>query len=317
MENNNNVMIPKIKVLGIGGGGVNALYRNMKNKNQFVEFVAVNTDLKSLVNKKCDTQVQIGEKLTKGQGAGTNPEIGKLACEESSELIKKVIENIDMLIITAGMGGGTGTGAVPVVAKIAKEMGILVVAIVTLPFSFEGAKRMETAKSGVSELSKYVDSLVVIENSKLLSTLPKSTKLMQAFEHCDGVLSKSIGAILNILIPNGEINLDFNDLKTTLQNKGAVYMNIGTGSGENKLSEALNSAMENAIIETKIHGITDAIINIASHPDSLGLSGVEYVSDQFKKAVGDKVNIIFGLQYDMSMQDSVEITVIGSKAKEI
>ena len=261
---NNETITPicNIKVVGVGGGGNNAVNRMVNAGISSAEFVAVNTDKQALLMSKAKHRIQIGEKLTRGLGAGADPEVGSKAAEESKEIIQQMLEGTDLCFITAGMGGGTGTGAAPVIASIAKQLGILTIAVVTKPFSFEGRRRMENAEKGIKELKSSVDTLVVIPNDKLLKIVPKGTPIVEAFRTADDVLRQGIQGISDLIVTPSLINLDFADVKTTIKNKGLAHMGLGKGKGENRTIEAVRQAVSSPLLETTIEGATGIILNI-------------------------------------------------------
>jgi len=285
-------------------------------------FVAINTDKQALLMSKAPSRLQIGEKLTRGLGAGADPETGRKAAEESRELIEEVLKGTDLVFVTAGMGGGTGTGAAPVVASIAKEMGILTIAVVTKPFGFEGRKRMENAEHGIKELKNVVDTLVVIPNDKLLTIVPKNTPIIDAFKTADDVLRQGIQGISDLIVTSSLINLDFADVKAIMKNKGLAHMGLGRGKGENRTIEAVRQAVSSPLLETTIEGATGIILNIKGSPN-LTLDEVYESADLVKEVVDPTCNIIFGSGIDPKMEDEVEITVIatgfngGSASEEI
>ena len=260
---------------------------------------------------KAPSRLQIGEKLTRGLGAGADPEVGKKAAEESRELIEDVLKDTDLVFVTAGMGGGTGTGAAPVVASIAKEMGILTIAVVTKPFRFEGRKRMDNAEHGIKELRNVVDTLVVIPNDKLLTIVPKNTPIIEAFKTADDVLRQGIQGISDLIVTSSLINLDFADVKTIMKNKGLAHMGLGRGKGENRTIEAVRQAVSSPLLETTIEGATGIILNIKGSPN-LTLDEVYESADLVKEVVDPSCNIIFGSGIDSKMEDEVEITVIAT-----
>lgn len=314
--------ICKIKVVGIGGGGNNAVNRMIYANITSASFVAINTDKQALLMSKAPSRLQIGEKLTRGLGAGADPETGRKAAEESRELIEEVLKGTDLVFVTAGMGGGTGTGAAPVVASIAKEMGILTIAVVTKPFGFEGRKRMENAEHGIKELKNVVDTLVVIPNDKLLTIVPKNTPIIDAFKTADDVLRQGIQGISDLIVTSSLINLDFADVKAIMKNKGLAHMGLGRGKGENRTIEAVRQAVSSPLLETTIEGATGIILNIKGSPN-LTLDEVYESADLVKEVVDPSCNIIFGSGIDPKMEDEVEITVIatgfsgGSATEEI
>jgi len=303
--------ICNIKVVGIGGGGNNAVNSMVNSNITSAEFVAVNTDKQALLMSRAKHRIQIGEKLTRGLGAGSDPDIGLRAAEESKEVLKQMLEGTDLVFITAGMGGGTGTGAAPVVASIAKEMGILTIAVVTKPFSFEGRRRMENAERGIKELKGCVDTLVVIPNEKLLKIVPKGTAVIEAFRTADDVLRQGIQGISDLIVTPSLINLDFADVKTIMKNKGLAHMGLGRGKGENRTIEAVRQAVSSPLLETTIEGATGIILNIKGGLD-LTLEEVYEAADLVKEVVDPSCNIIFGSGIEENMEDEVEITVIAT-----
>lgn len=305
------IPICNIKVVGIGGGGNNAVNRMVTAKINSADFVAVNTDKQSLLMSKAKHRIQIGEKLTRGLGAGADPEMGAKAAEESVEIIKKMLEGTDLVFITAGMGGGTGTGAAPIIASIAKQLEILTIAVVTKPFSFEGRRRMENAEKGIKALKSNVDTLVVIPNDKLLKIVPKGTPIVEAFRTADDVLRQGIQGISDLIVTPSLINLDFADVKTTIKNKGLAHMGLGRGKGENRTIEAVRQAVSSPLLETTIEGATGIILNIKGGLD-LTLEEVYESADLVKEVVDPSCNIIFGSGIDEDMNDEVEITVIAT-----
>ena len=303
--------ICKIKVIGIGGGGNNAVNRMINAGITSASFVAINTDQQALLMNKAENRIQIGEKLTRGLGAGADPEVGMKAAEESIQMIKEVLQDTDLVFITAGMGGGTGTGAAPVVASIAKEMGILTIAVVTKPFRFEGRKRMDNAEYGIKNLQNNVDTLVIIPNDKLLSIVPKNTPILEAFKTADDVLRQGIQGISDLIVTSSLINLDFADVKAIMKNRGLAHMGLGRGKGENRTIEAVRQAVQSPLLETTIEGATGIILNIKGGPD-LTLDEVYQSADLVKEVVDPSCNIIFGSGIDVDMNDEVEITVIAT-----
>ena len=303
--------ICNIKVIGVGGGGNNAVNRMVNAGIKSAEFVAVNTDKQALLMSRAQHRIQIGEKITRGLGAGADPEIGMRAAEESKEMLTKMLENTDLVFITAGMGGGTGTGAAPVIASIAKEMGILTIAVVTKPFSFEGRRRMENAERGIKNLKGCVDTLVIIPNEKLLKIVPKGTAIVEAFRTADDVLRQGIQGISDLIVTPSLINLDFADVKTIMKNKGLAHMGLGRGKGENRTIEAVRQAVSSPLLETTIEGATGIILNIKGGLD-LTLEEVYEAADLVKEVVDPSCNIIFGSGIDDGMENEVEITVIAT-----
>ena len=313
-ENANEVVGANMKVIGVGGGGNNAVNRMIEDGLAGVEFIAVNTDKQVLFGSngsKAGMKIQIGEKLTKGLGAGAKPEIGQKAAEESREEIKQSIQDANMVFVTAGMGGGTGTGAAPVVASIAKEMGILTVGVVTKPFRFEGKKRMQQAESGVDGLKDNVDALVVIPNDKLLEICDKKTTMQEAFKMADDVLSQGVKGISDLITSPGYNNLDFADIQSVMRNTGVCHMGIGRASGENRAEEAVKMAINSPLLETTIDGATKVVLNIAGGSD-LGLMEIEQASELVHQLVSDDAEIIFGTSVDATLGEEIVITVVAT-----
>ena len=312
MYNNTNIgPVANIKVIGIGGGGNNAVNRMISANITSAHYVAINTDKQDLLMSNADQRLQIGEKITRGLGAGAEPEIGQKAAEESKGNISEILKDTDLVFITAGMGGGTGTGAAPVVAQLAKEMGILTIAVVTKPFSFEGRKRMENSEKGLENLKKYVDTLVVIPNDKLFQLVPKGTPIVEAFRYADDVLRQGIQGISDLIVTPGLINLDFADVRSVMKNKGLAHMGIGHYKGENKTIEAVRQAVSSPLLETTIEGATGVLLNVKGGLD-LPLNEVYEAADLVKQVVDPNCNIIFGSCIDESMNDEVEITIIAT-----
>ena len=312
MYNNTNIgPVANIKVIGIGGGGNNAVNRMISANITSAHYVAINTDKQDLLMSNADQRLQIGEKITRGLGAGAEPEIGQKAAEESKGNISEILKDTDLVFITAGMGGGTGTGAAPVVAQLAKEMGILTIAVVTKPFSFEDRKRMENSEKGLENLKKYVDTLVVIPNDKLFQLVPKGTPIVEAFRYADDVLRQGIQGISDLIVTPGLINLDFADVRSVMKNKGLAHMGIGHYKGENKTIEAVRQAVSSPLLETTIEGATGVLLNVKGGLD-LPLNEVYEAADLVKQVVDPNCNIIFGSGIDESMNDEVEITIIAT-----
>ena len=301
----------KIKVVGVGGGGNNAVNRMITTKIRGVEFIAINTDKQALVNSSATTKISIGEKLTKGHGAGSNPEVGSRAAEESIEEIKKELTGADMVFITTGMGGGTGTGAAPVVAKAAKEMGILTIGIVTKPFGFEGRKRMQQAEDGIQNLIEYVDSLVVIPNERLKQVSDTRITLLNAFEVADDVLRRGVQSITDLINTSAFVNLDFNDVKTTMTNAGLAHMGVGAAQGKDKAEAAAKSAISSPLLETSITSCRGLIINFTSSPD-IGLDEIEYAANLIGQEAHPEANIIWGVSFNPELEDEMRVTVIAT-----
>ena len=302
--------VAKIKVIGVGGGGCNAVNRMINYEFKGPEFIAINTDQQALFTSKADIRIAIGEKLTKGLGAGSDPDVGMKAAEESKQELIETLRDSDLVFVTAGMGGGTGTGAAPVVAQIAKEMGILTVAVVTKPFAFEGRVRQLNAEKGIDNLKKYVDTLVVIPNDKLLQVMPKAAAL-DCFRYADEVLRQGIQGISELITTPSLINLDFADVRTIMKNKGFAHMGIGKAKGENKTFEAVKNAVYSPLLETEISGATGVLINVKGDVD-LPLEEIYQAVDLVKEVVDPECNIIFGAGIDANMSDEVEITLIAT-----
>jgi cell division protein FtsZ len=301
----------QIKVIGVGGGGSNAVNRMITAGLRGVEFVAINTDGQALFLSEAEQKIQIGEKLTKGLGAGADPEIGLRAAEESREEIKQILKGADMVFITAGMGGGTGTGATPIVAEIAKELGALTVGVVTKPFSFEGRKRMGQAEKGIQHLREKVDTLITIPNDRLLQVVDKKTSITEAFRVADDVLRQGVQGISDLIAVPGLINLDFADVKTIMVGTGSALMGIGVGSGENRAAAAATAAISSPLLETSIEGARGVLLNITGGP-SLGLFEVNEAAEIIAKSADPEANIIFGAVIDDELDDEVRVTVIAT-----
>lgn len=304
----------RIIVVGVGGAGNNAVNRMVDENIGGVELIGVNTDKQALKLCKAGNAIQIGEKLTKGLGAGAKPEVGQKAAEESSEELAQALQGADMVFVTCGMGGGTGTGAAPVVAKIAKDMGILTVGVVTKPFSFEAKQRMVNALGGIERLKESVDTLIVIPNDRLLEIVDKKTKMSDALKKADEVLQQAVQGITDLIKVPGLINLDFADVKTVMQNKGIAHIGIGVGVGENKAEDAVRAAVDSPLLETKINGATDVIINVTG---DVTLSEANEAASFVRDLAGEDANIIFGAKDDSdTMKDQVTITVIATGIEE-
>ncbi len=311
-SNDNNVNpVIKIKVIGVGGGGCNAVNRMIDAGVNGVEFIAVNTDKQALQVSKADYRIQIGSKLTHGWGAGANPEVGYQAAEENYEELNQAVSDADLVFITAGMGGGTGTGAAPVIAALTKEKEILTIAVVTKPFNFEGRTRVENAEKGLEALRKSVDSLVIIPNEKLIKLVPKGTSIVETFRYADDVLRQGVQGISNLIIENSLINLDFADVRTTMKNRGLAHMGIGRAKGDRRIFEALSQAVSSPLLETTIEGATGIIFNVKGGRD-LPIDQVHEAADLMREIVDPNCNIIFGASIDENLDDTVEITVIAT-----
>ena len=301
----------QIKVVGVGGGGNNAVNRMIDANLKGVQFIAVNTDKQALFSSKAEFKIQIGEKITKGLGAGANPEIGKKSAEESRDEIRQALNGADMVFVTAGMGGGTGTGAAPIVAEIAKEMGILTVGVVTKPFGFEGKVRRQHAEIGIESLGETVDTLVTIPNDRLLQVVEKKASIMQAFQVADDVLRQGVQGISDLISIPGLVNLDFADVKTIMYEKGLAHMGIGKATGENRAREAAQMAIQSPLLETTINGSKGVLLNITGGTD-LGLFEINEAAELVSEAADSDANIIFGAVIDDDMKDEIRITVIAT-----
>ncbi|MCI8637418.1 MAG: cell division protein FtsZ [Clostridia bacterium] len=314
-ETNNNISMmdgtATIKVIGVGGAGNNAVNRMIDAGIKGVDFIAVNTDRQALQTSKASTKIQIGEKITRGLGAGANPDIGAQSAEESKSEIAEVLRGADMVFVTAGMGGGTGTGAAPIVAYTAKEMGILTIGVVTKPFTFEGKKRLSQAERGIESLKGKVDTLVVIPNDKLLQIIDRKTSIIEAFKLADDILRQGVQGISDLIAIPGLVNLDFADVKTIMLNQGMAHMGVGSASGENRAEDAAKEAIQSPLLETSIEGAKGVIINITGGED-LGLHEVNTAAELVQRSVDPEANIIFGTVTDPSMSDEIQITVIAT-----
>ncbi|KAF1084827.1 Cell division protein FtsZ [Sporotomaculum syntrophicum] len=300
-----------IKVIGVGGGGNNAVNRMIAAGLKGVEFISVNTDSQALQMALASNKIQIGSKLTKGLGAGANPDIGQKAAEESKDDIEQMLRGADMVFVTAGMGGGTGTGAAPVVAEIAKEMGALTVGVVTKPFTFEGKKRLLQAEHGIQTLKEKVDTLITIPNDRLLQVVEKNTSIVEAFRIADDVLRQGVQGISDLIAVPGLINLDFADVKTIMKDTGSALMGIGSSSGDNRAVESARSAISSPLLETSIEGARGVLLNITGGT-SLGLFEVNEAAEIIAQAADPEANIIFGAVVDERMEDEVRVTVIAT-----
>ena len=303
--------LANIKVIGVGGGGNNAVNRMIEHGVQGVDFIAVNTDAQALNLSKAEYRLQIGNKLTRGLGAGANPEVGKKAAEESREQIEEVLRGADMVFVTAGMGGGTGTGAAPVIASIARDLGALTVGVVTRPFSFEGRKRQTQAIGGIAAMKEAVDTLIVIPNDKLLQIVDKSTPMLEAFREADNVLRQGVQGISDLIATPGLINLDFADVKTIMSDKGSALMGIGIATGENRATEAAKKAISSPLLETSIDGAKGVIMNITGG-SNLSLFEVQEAADIVASASDEEVNMIFGSVINENLNDEIIVTVIAT-----
>ncbi|MEK3887054.1 cell division protein FtsZ [Bacillus sp. FSL K6-3431] len=300
-----------IKVIGVGGGGNNAVNRMIEHDVQGVEFIAVNTDAQALNLSKAEIKMQIGAKLTRGLGAGANPEVGKKAAEESKEQIEEALRGADMVFVTAGMGGGTGTGAAPVIAQIARDLGALTVGVVTRPFTFEGRKRANQAGGGIGAMKDAVDTLIVIPNDRLLEIVDKSTPMLEAFREADNVLRQGVQGISDLIAVPGLINLDFADVKTIMTNKGSALMGIGIATGESRAAEAAKKAISSPLLETSIEGAQGVLMNITGGTN-LSLYEVQEAADIVASASDQEVNMIFGSVINDNLKDEIIVTVIAT-----
>ena len=300
-----------IKVIGVGGAGNNVVNRMVKSGTQGVEFVAINTDKQALAISNADQKIQIGEKVTRGQGAGSDPEVGKRAAEESRNNIAKIVENTDMVFVTAGMGGGTGTGAGPTVAEIAHEAGCLTVGVVTKPFKFEGKRRLDQANAGINEMLGKVDSLLIIPNDRLKFATDQKITLANAFEIADDVLQQAVSSISDLIKNTGFINLDFADVTCIMKDAGFAHMGVGHAAGKGKAEDAARMAVASPLMETSINGARGVLINIAGSED-MSLEDVEAAANLVQEAAHPEANIIFGASFDDSLQDEIRVTVIAT-----
>lgn len=310
-EFNNFNQKPVIKVIGVGGGGGNAINRMIENDVKGVEFIACNTDVQVLKQSKAETRLQIGRKLTRGLGAGAKPVVGKEAALESIEDIKEILSDANMVFVTAGMGGGTGTGAAPVIASVAKEMGCLTVGIVTKPFAFEGPLRMEQALAGIEELKKNVDTLILIPNERLLAVCDPGTSMLDAFREADNVLRQGVQGIAEIIAVQGLINVDFADVRTVMENKGTALMGIGIAKGEHRAIEAARRAIHSQLLEVSIDGATDAIVNITSGTN-VTLFEINEALAEIRNATDSNLNIIYGTAINKDLDDELIVTVVAT-----
>jgi cell division protein FtsZ len=305
-------LIATIRVVGVGGAGCNAVDRMIEGGVQGIEFIAINTDHQALLRSRANETIQIGMKVTRGLGAGAQPEIGQKAAEENAEEISKIIEGTDMLFITAGMGGGTGTGAAPVVASIARKLGILTVAVVTTPFRFEGSRRRQNAERGIRELQQFVDSLIVVPNDKLLEIASDDTSIDEAFSLADRVLQYGVSSISDLVAVPGLINLDLADVRRVMTDAGLCHMGIGRGAGESRAATAVRQAMNSPLLETTIDGAHSIIINFTGGHD-MKLREINEAASQVREAVSPEADIIFGAVIDDNMKDELTITIIASR----
>ena len=308
--------VVNIKVVGVGGGGNNVVNRMVKTGTKGVDFIAVNTDKQALAVSSATYKIQIGEKLTNGQGAGSDPEVGRKSAEENRTQISKALEDADMVFITAGMGGGTGTGAAPIVADIAKELGVLTVGVVTKPFRFEGMRRMKQAEGGITELRNKVDSLVIIPNERLKLATDQKITMVNAFEIADDVLQQAVQSISDLIKNTGFINLDFADVSAVMKDAGRAHMGVGRAAGKNKAEEAARMAISSPLLETPIHGAKGVLINVTGSMD-IGLEEVETAANLVQEAAHPEANIIFGAAFDDTLEDELRVTVIATGFDEV
>ncbi|HHU20589.1 MAG TPA: cell division protein FtsZ [Bacilli bacterium] len=307
-----------IKVIGVGGGGNNAVNRMIEHGVQGVEFIAVNTDAQALNLSKAEVKIQLGNKLTRGLGAGANPEVGRKAAEESKEQIEEALAGADMVFVTAGMGGGTGTGAAPIISQVAKELGALTVGVVTRPFMFEGRKRSTQAIAGIDGLKENVDTLIVIPNDRLLEIIDKNTPMLEAFREADNVLRQGVQGISDLIATPGLINVDFADVKTIMSDKGSALMGIGVATGENRATEAAKKAISSPLLETSIDGARGVLMNITGG-GNLSLYEVQEAAEIVTSAADQEVNVIFGSVINENLKEEIVVTVIATgfdEAKE-
>ena len=308
--------VVNIKVVGVGGGGNNVVNRMVKTGTKGVDFIAVNTDKQALAVSSATYKIQIGEKLTNGQGAGSDPEVGRKSAEENRTQISKALEDADMVFITAGMGGGTGTGAAPIVADIAKELGVLTVGVVTKPFRFEGMRRMKQAEGGITELRNQVDSLVIIPNERLKLATDQKITMVNAFEIADDVLQQAVQSISDLIKNTGFINLDFADVSAVMKDAGRAHMGVGRAAGKNKAEEAARMAISSPLLETSINGAKGVLINVTGSMD-IGLEEVETAANLVQEAAHPEANIIFGAAFDDTLEDELRVTVIATGFDEV
>ena len=308
--------VVNIKVVGVGGGGNNVVNRMVKTGTKGVDFIAVNTDKQALAVSSATYKIQIGEKLTNGQGAGSDPEVGRKSAEENRTQISKALEDADMVFITAGMGGGTGTGAAPIVADIAKELGVLTVGVVTKPFRFEGMRRMKQAEGGITELRNKVDSLVIIPNERLKLATDQKITMVNAFEIADDVLQQAVQSISDLIKNTGFINLDFADVSAVMKDAGRAHMGVGRAAGKNKAEEAARMAISSPLLETSINGAKGVLVNVTGSMD-IGLEEVETAANLVQEAAHPEANIIFGAAFDDTLEDELRVTVIATGFDEV
>src|SRR6187399_1833508 len=311
MSTQNGNYLAVIKVVGVGGGGTNAVNRMVESGLTGVEFIAVNTDAQALLDTDADVKIHIGSKATRGLGAGANPEVGYEAAQESRDELKEALKGADMVFVTAGEGGGTGTGGAPVVAELGQELGALTVGVVTRPFAFEGRKRAEQAERGIDELRDRVDTLIVIENDRLLQVVEKRTSIVEAFQMADDILRQGVQGITDLITIPGLVNLDFADVRTIMSEAGSALMGIGTASGENRATEAARAAVSSPLLESSIEGATGILLNVTGGPD-IGLFEVNEAAQVVTSAADQNANVIFGAVIDENQSDEVRVTVIAT-----
>jgi cell division protein FtsZ len=311
VHNRSGNFLAVIKVVGIGGGGSNAVSRMVDVGLSGVEFIAVNTDAQALLSVEADQKVHIGAQSTRGLGAGADPEVGRMAATESRDELKEALKGADMVFVTAGEGGGTGTGGAPIVAELARELGTLTVGVVTRPFSFEGRRRADQAEDGIQELSERVDTLIVIENDRLLQVVERQTSIVEAFRIADDILRQGVQGITDLITVPGLVNLDFADVRTIMRDAGSALMGIGVASGENRAAEAARTAVSSPLLEASIEGATGVLLNITGGPD-MGLFEVNEAAEVVTSAADQNANVIFGAVIDESAKDEVRVTVIAT-----
>lgn len=311
MDDTETLKSARIKVIGVGGGGGNAINRMIEDDVKGVEFIVANTDVQALNGSRAETKIQLGPKLTRGLGAGSNPDTGNKAAQESEEAIAEALQGADMVFVTAGMGGGTGTGAAPIVAKMAKEQGALTVGVVTRPFTFEGPRRARQAAEGLAQLKEQVDTLVVIANNRLLEIVDKKTPMLEAFKEADNVLRQGVQGISDLITSPGIVNLDFADVKTVMQDQGSALMGIGSATGENAATEATKQAISSPLLEVSIDGAENVLLNITGGLN-LSLVAAEEASNVVSQAATNDVNIIFGTSINPDLEDEVIVTVVAT-----
>ena len=300
-----------IKVIGVGGGGCNAINRMIESGMKGVTFVAVNTDKQALAKNRAETKIQIGEKLTKGLGAGGNPEVGQKSAEENLEDLEKFIAGSDMIFVTCGMGGGTGTGAAPVIAKASMDCGALTVAVVTKPFTFEGRKRWNRAAKGIQYLSNFVDSLVIIPNDRLIDTSQKNTSMLEAFAMADDVLRQGVQGISDLISEYGLVNVDFADVRTIMEGRGVAHMGVGVGEGENRIEDSIQNALNSPLLETSIAGAKSILLYVSGGYD-MGMLDINTIAEKVQTEADPDANIIFGAAISEEMNDKISVTIIAT-----